>query len=62
MSDYQRLLEKQREFFAEGKTKNIGFRIEQLKKLRQVVIEKHKDIEASLYKDLRKCEIGRAHV
>ena len=56
MSDYKQLLKKQRDFFATGKTRNIEFRIEQLKKLRQVVIEKHEDIEASLYKDLKKCE------
>ncbi|MDR2776378.1 MAG: aldehyde dehydrogenase [Tannerella sp.] len=56
MSDYQQLIRRQREFFATGKTRNIEFRIEQLKKLRQVVIERHPDIEASLYHDLRKCE------
>jgi aldehyde dehydrogenase (NAD+) len=56
MRDYQQLMRRQREFFATCKTRNIEFRIEQLKKLRQVVIEKHRDIEASLYHDLRKCE------
>ena len=56
MVDYKQLLEKQRAFFASGKTRSIEFRIEQLKKLRQVVIDKHGDIEMSLYKDLRKCE------
>ena len=56
MSEYSQLLEKQRKFFATGKTRDILFRIEQLKKLRQVLIEKHPDIEASLNKDLGKCE------
>ncbi|MDR1098347.1 MAG: aldehyde dehydrogenase family protein [Tannerella sp.] len=56
MSNYQQLLEKQRAFFATGKTRNMAFRIEQLKKLRRVVIEKHQDIENALYKDLRKSE------
>jgi len=56
MSTYQQLLAKQRAFFTTGKTKSIEFRIEQLIKLRQVVIEKHKDIESSLYKDLKKSE------
>lgn len=56
MSNYQQLLEKQRTFFATGKTRDIGFRIEQLKKLRQIVIEKHQDVEASLMNDLRKSE------
>ena len=56
MSHYQQLLEKQRAFFATGKTKNTEFRIEQLTRLRQVVLEKHGDIEQSLNQDLRKCE------
>ena len=56
MQDYGKLLEKQRVFFAAGKTRDIAFRIEQLCKLRQVVIEKHQDIEDSLKKDLGKCE------
>lgn len=56
MSMYQQLLAKQRAFFATGKTKSIEFRISQLTKLRQVVIEKHTDVEASLNKDLKKSE------
>ncbi|MDR2233623.1 MAG: aldehyde dehydrogenase family protein [Tannerella sp.] len=56
MSTYQQLLAKQRAFFATGQTKNTGFRIEQLLKLRQVVLEKHTAIEQSLYADLKKCE------
>ena len=56
MSAYQQLLEKQRAFFATGKTRSLEFRIEQLIKLRQVVIQKHKDIETSLHKDLKKSE------
>jgi aldehyde dehydrogenase (NAD+) len=56
MTIYQQLLEKQRAFFATGKTRDTGFRIEQLQKLRQVIIEKHEDIEKSLYEDLHKCE------
>jgi len=56
MSNYQQLLEKQRRFFATGTTRNTGFRIEQLQKLRQVVIARHEDIEQCLYTDLKKCE------
>ena len=56
MFNYQQLVEKQRAFFATGKTRNRGFRIEQLHKLRQVVIEKHEEIEKSLFQDLNKCE------
>ena len=56
MSNYQQLLEKQRMFFATGRTRETGFRIEQLQKLRQVVVEKHEDMERSLHEDLKKCE------
>ena len=56
MTSYQQLIAKQRAFFATGKTRETGFRIEQLKRLREVVIEKHKAIEKSLYEDLHKCE------
>ena len=56
MSNYHQLLEKQRAFFSTGKTRNTAFRIEQLQKLRQVVIAKHEDIEQCLYTDLNKCE------
>ena len=56
MQDYKGLLEKQRAFFATGKTKDIAFRIEQLNNLRRVVLERHPDIEESLKKDLGKCE------
>jgi aldehyde dehydrogenase (NAD+) len=34
----------------------MEFRKEQLKRLRRVVIEKHGEVEESLYRDLRKCE------
>ena len=56
MQDYKQLLEKQRAFFATGKTRDISFRIEQLNKLCKTVMEKHQDIEDSLRKDLGKCE------
>ena len=56
MQTYRQLLEKQNAFFATGKTKDITFRKEQLRILRQAVIDKHKDIEESLKKDLQKCE------
>lgn len=56
MQNYKQLLEKQRAFFATGITKNHAFRKEQLNKLYQALITKHKDIEVSLKKDLGKCE------
>ncbi|MDR0835253.1 MAG: aldehyde dehydrogenase family protein [Tannerella sp.] len=56
MTDYKKLLEKQRNFFLSGKTLGLEFRKEQLLKLRSEVINKHKDIEASLKKDIGKSE------
>lgn len=56
MSDYRKLLEKQKRFFLSGKTLSLEFRKEQLLKLRTEVINKHEDIEASLKKDLGKSE------
>ena len=56
MQDYGQLLEKQRAFFASGKTRDIPFRVEQLCKLRQVVTERHQDMEDALKNDLGKCE------
>jgi len=54
--NFKHLLERQREFFATGVTRDVNFRIEQLKKLRRVVLDKHEAIEASLYKNLGKSE------
>lgn len=46
----------QREFFNTGKTKDIGFRITQLKKLEKAVIEHEAAIIAALKADLHKSE------
>ena len=56
MTTYQQFVTQQRAFFATGKTRDTEFRIRQLIKLRQVVINKHEEIEKSLYKDLKKSE------
>jgi aldehyde dehydrogenase (NAD+) len=56
MTDYQKLTEKQRNFFLSGKTLSLEFRKEQLLKLRAEVILRHQDIEKSLNKDLGKSE------
>jgi aldehyde dehydrogenase (NAD+) len=56
MTEYKKLLEKQRNFFLSGKTLSLEFRKEQLLKLRSEVVRKHKDIEASLKKDMGKSE------
>ena len=56
MQVYRQIVDKQRAFYASGITKDIPFRIEQLLKLRRVLIDKHTDIEEALKKDLGKCE------
>ncbi|MBR0508270.1 MAG: aldehyde dehydrogenase family protein [Clostridia bacterium] len=59
------LVEKQRAFFRTGKTLDVHFRIEQLKKLRQAVLDHRAELEAALYEDLNKsdteaylCDLG----
>lgn len=56
MSNYKQLLQKQRNCFATGKTRDLEYRKQQLLRLRQVVIEKYKDIDDALLADLGKCE------
>ncbi len=51
------LMEAQRQFFATGKTKDIGFRIEQLQRLKQAVIDNKERVAEALYKDLKKPEL-----
>ncbi|MBQ4422811.1 MAG: aldehyde dehydrogenase family protein [Clostridia bacterium] len=50
------IVEKQRAFFRTGKTLDVGFRIEQLKKLKQAVLAHKAELEAALYEDLNKSE------
>ncbi|MBD2203894.1 aldehyde dehydrogenase [Calothrix sp. FACHB-1219] len=50
------IIRKQREFFQTGKTKNIAFRIEQLKVLKRAVIENEQAIIQALKADLNKPE------
>lgn len=52
--DAATLVNKQRQFFNTGKTKDIEFRIEQLKKLRQVISDNQQEIMDALKKDLNK--------
>jgi aldehyde dehydrogenase (NAD+) len=51
---YQSLLNKQREFFKTGKTKDIEFRINQLKILKKAVLKHQDSIEKALKSDLNK--------
>jgi len=48
------MIEKQREFFHSSRTKDIGFRMEMLKKLRNVIDGYERRITQALYDDLGK--------
>lgn len=50
------ILEKQRKFFETGKTLDIDFRLEILKKLRSLIISHEKKIKDALWKDFHKPE------
>ena len=47
-------LESQRIFFASNKTKSVSFRLEQLRKLKEVVLEYQERIQHALWNDLHK--------
>ena len=51
------VIEAQRQFFATGKTKDIDFRIEQLERLKQAVIDSKELVIDALNKDLKKSEV-----
>ncbi len=51
-----KIIEKQRSYFATGATRDVKFRIQQLKKLKEAVVKREKALLEALYKDLRKCE------
>ncbi len=59
------IVERQRAFFRTGKTLDVNFRIEMLKKLKQSVLDHREMLEAALYEDLNKspieaylCDVG----
>jgi aldehyde dehydrogenase (NAD+) len=54
MQDIIGIIERQREFFAEDKTKDIVFRLEHLKRLSSSIKDHEKDILDALKKDLNK--------
>ncbi|MEH7358363.1 MULTISPECIES: aldehyde dehydrogenase [Priestia] len=57
MNNYQELTKKQLSFFNSGKTKNVAFRIETLKKLRELVVRHEDDILKAVKADLNKPEM-----
>jgi acyl-CoA reductase-like NAD-dependent aldehyde dehydrogenase len=54
---FKQLIEEQRKHFATGKTKSLDYRVEQLKKLRQAILERENSIVMALNQDLRKPEL-----
>ncbi|HIK30308.1 MAG TPA: aldehyde dehydrogenase [Oscillatoriales cyanobacterium M59_W2019_021] len=50
------LLQKQRQFFATGQTKDLGFRIEQLQRLKQAILDRQEAIVAAVNADLNRPE------
>ncbi|MEH2154713.1 aldehyde dehydrogenase [Nostoc sp.] len=57
LSNIGNIIETQRDFFQTGKTKDVNFRIEQLKSLKQAIIEHEKSIVEALQADLHKPEV-----
>ncbi len=53
---YNTIITEQRHLFASGKTKDVAFRIEQLKLLKKVIIEQEFHIQTALKADLNKSE------
>ncbi|MEH7380676.1 aldehyde dehydrogenase [Bacillus sp. JJ1533] len=56
MESYEALIKRQREFFSTGKTKEITFRVDTLKTLRNLIKTHEKDISDALHTDLNKSE------
>lgn len=54
---FRQLIEEQRKHFATGKTKSLDYRVDQLKKLRQAILEQESSIVTALNQDLRKPEL-----
>ena len=54
--NYDSLLDTQREFFASQVTKPLKFRIQQLKKLKQVLKANESQLHEAIYKDFKKSE------
>jgi aldehyde dehydrogenase (NAD+) len=57
LSNIGNIIQTQRDFFQTGKTKDINFRIEQLKNLKQAIIEYEQPIVEALQADLHKPEV-----
>ena len=56
MEKIDEILKKQREFFNTGKTKNVKYRLEHLKKLKKSILENEEEIKKALKLDLNKSD------
>jgi aldehyde dehydrogenase (NAD+) len=56
MEEYDFLIQKQRDFYMQGKTKSISFRIEMLNQLRHLIKSNEKTLMDALKQDLNKSE------
>lgn len=54
--DYGNLIDKQRKYFLTSRTKDVEFRIERLKALKQIIIKRNQEIVDALRKDFGKSE------
>src|ERR1035437_10055554 len=54
--NYKEIIKKQTDYFNSNKTKDVGFRIEQLKKLKAVIKSNEKVLCEAIYKDFKKSE------
>ena len=54
--NFELLLQSQQTFFNSNKTKDIGFRIQQLEKLKQIIRQNETLLYESIYKDFKKSE------
>ena len=53
----EKIVEAQREYFLSGETLDVGFRIKQLKKLKQMAIDHEKELTGALHEDLGRAEL-----
>jgi aldehyde dehydrogenase (NAD+) len=54
--DFQQIIKKQADFFSTNQTREIRFRIEQLKKLKAILKNHEQELYEAIYKDFRKSE------
>jgi aldehyde dehydrogenase (NAD+) len=56
--ELNKILESQKRFFAEGKTLDVRYRLEVLKKLRKLIVKNEKEILNALRQDFHKPELN----